>query len=168
MEPKLKPLSPGGIAQALAKVSHYRYLNQSDEAESICLDVLAADPTNQQALRFLGLVLTDQFTGGSSDRYGEAEEVFQRLTDPYERTYYTGIAHERRAKAQLRAGNRPHALLGLFEEAMRCFEQAEKMRPSDNEDAVLRWNRCSRIIAGLSDFESEDEETFEASDSPPM
>jgi tetratricopeptide (TPR) repeat protein len=168
MEPKLKPLPPGGIAQALAKVSHYRYLNQADEAESICRDILATDPTSQQALRYLGLVLTDQFTGGSSDRYGEAEEIFQQLTDPYERTYYTGIAHERRAKAQLRAGNRPHALLSLFEEAMRCFEQAEKIRPSDNEDAVLRWNRCSRIIAGLGDFESEDEETFEASDSAPM
>lgn len=168
MEPKLKPISPNGIQQALAKVSHYRYLNQAEEAESICRDILAVDSSNQQALKLLGLVLTDQFTGGSADRYGEAEKIFQQLTDDYERMYYTGIGHERRAKAQLRAGHRPHALLSLFEEAMQCFEKAEKMRPAGNDDAVLRWNRCARIIASLGDVDAGREETFDASDSPPM
>lgn len=168
MEPKLKPISANCIAQALAKVTHYRYLNQADEAESICRDILATEPANQQALKMLGLALTDQFTGGSSDRYGEAEKLFQQLTDPYERMYYTGIAHERRAKAQLRAGHLPHALLSLFQEAMNCFEQAEKIQPPGNDNAILRWNRCARLVASLGDVDAGREETFEASDSAPM
>ena len=61
MERQLKTISKNGIAEALAKVQHYRYLNEAEEAESICRDILAADPENQMALRQLGLALTDQF-----------------------------------------------------------------------------------------------------------
>ena len=168
MEYNLKPLSTGGIPQALAKVTHYRYLNQADEAESICRDVLEADPANQMALRLLGLVITDQFTGGPYDRYQEAESTFQQLTDPYERMYYTGIAHERRAKAQTRAGHLVGSLIALFEEAMKCYGQAEKIRPAGNDDAVLRWNRCARLLQKLTAGASLQEEEFEAADSPPV
>jgi len=76
----------------------------------------------------LGLTITDQFEGQSSDRYAEAEKIFQSLTDPYERWYYTGLLQERRAKAQIRAGRPAHVLVGSFQEAMRCFEEAEKIR----------------------------------------
>ncbi len=44
MDKQLKTISKSGIPEALAKVQHYRYLNQPEEAESICRDVLAADP----------------------------------------------------------------------------------------------------------------------------
>src|SRR5438270_13030210 len=104
MEFELKPISPGGIAGALAKITHYRYLNQAEEAESICRDVIAADAENQTALRMLGLVLTDQFNGSSSDGYAEAESILSRLTDLYERQYYMVILHERRAKAEVLPG----------------------------------------------------------------
>jgi hypothetical protein len=168
MQHQLKPISPNGIKQALAKVTHYRYLNQAEEAESICLDILAVEPENQAALKALGLVITDQFTGGAKDRFQDAKQTFARLTDEYERTYYTGIAHERRAKAQLHKGHMPHTLLALFEEAMKNFEQAEKIRPAGNDDAVLRWNRCARLISSLGDVDAGREESFEASDSAPM
>ena len=116
----------------------------------------------------LGLVLTDQFNGSSSDRYAEAESILSRLTDPYERQYYMGILHERRAKAQLLAGHQPHTLLVLFEEVMRCFGEAEKIRPKGNDDAILRWNRCARIIHGLLSGQWQDEsELFDDSDTPP-
>jgi tetratricopeptide (TPR) repeat protein len=168
MEHQLKPISPNGIKQALAKVTPYRYLNQAEEAESICRDILAVEPENQSALKALGLVITDQFTGGAHDRFQEAKQTFARLMDEYERTYYTGIAHERRAKAQLHNGHMPHTLLAVFEEAMRNFEQAEKIRPAGNDDAVLRWNRCARLISSLGDVDAGREESFEASDSAPM
>ena len=169
MEFELKPLSPGGLAGALAKVTHYRYLNQAEEAESICRDVIAAEPENQTGLRMLGLVLTDQFNGSSSDRYAEAESILSKLTDPYERQYYMGILHERRAKAQLLAGHQPHTLLVLFEEAMRCFGEAEKIRPKGNDDAILRWNRCARIIQSLPSHQFPGEtELFESGDNPPV
>jgi tetratricopeptide (TPR) repeat protein len=167
MDFTLKPVAKSAVPEALRKVTHYRYLNQFEEAESICRDVLEADPDNQHAIRVLGLVLTDQFAGGAKDRYREAEQLFERLTDPYERAYYVGIAHERRAKAQLKAGLMAHSLHALFEEAMKCFERAEKIRPAGNDDAVLRWNRCARILQSLPALEPS-EEQFEASDSAPM
>jgi tetratricopeptide (TPR) repeat protein len=167
MEHKLKPISKSGIKEAFTKVTHYRYLNQFDEAESICRDIVAADPEDQHAQRMLGLIITDQFTGKTTDRYAEAEKIFDSLTDAYERAYYTGILHERRAKAQLHAGNLPHTVIGHFEEAMRYYEQAEKIRPSGNDDAILRWNRCARLLQ-IGIAAPEQEEEFEASDSAPL
>ena len=29
---------------------------------------------------------------------------------------------------------------------MKHFEAAETIKPSDNEEAVLRWNRCVRLL----------------------
>jgi len=29
---------------------------------------------------------------------------------------------------------------------MDCFEKAEAIRPAGNDDAILRWNGCARII----------------------
>src|SRR5271166_5500044 len=69
---KLKTISKDGIAEAISKAEVYRYLNEPEESESICHDILAADPENQTALRILGLAITDEFVGQSSDRYAEA------------------------------------------------------------------------------------------------
>src|SRR5437870_8902403 len=57
---QLKSISKAGIPEALAKVELYRYLNEPEEAESICRDILAVEPRHQLALRLLGLALTDQ------------------------------------------------------------------------------------------------------------
>ena len=169
MERRLKTISKGGIAEALAKAKHYRYLNQAEEAESICRDILAVDPENQQALRLLGLAITDQFTGAMADRRQEAQECFEKLTSPYERSYYLGILHERRAKAQMRAGHLAHSLLASFEKAMQCFEEAEKIRPQGNDDALLRWNRCLRLMQSIPERTRERESLdLEISDSPPI
>jgi tetratricopeptide (TPR) repeat protein len=167
MEHQLKSISKSGIAEALAKVQHYRYLNQAEEAESICRDVLAVDPENQMALRLLGLTITDQFKGTLTDGFREAQSCFERLSSPYERSYYMGILHERRAKAQMRAGHLAHSLLASFENALRCFEDAEKIRPAGNDDALLRWNRCVRLMQGLPGATAE-EESFDAADAPPI
>ena len=146
MEFKLKSISPEGIEAALSKAELYRFLNEPEEAESICEDVLAVQPGHQLALRTLGLALTDQFSGAATDRYSDAENALQQLCDAYERLYYTGLLHERRAKAQLRAGRPPHTLTVLLEEAMRSYEEAERIRPVGNDDAILRWNRCARLL----------------------
>src|SRR2546423_12552472 len=146
MELTLKPISKEGIPEAISKAELYRYLNEPGEAESICRDILAADTENQAALRLLGLAITDQFTGNASDRYSEAENTFQILTDPYQRLYYAGILHERQAKAQLAAGRSPYMVTPLFEKALDSFERAEAIRPPGNADAILRWNRCVRIL----------------------
>jgi hypothetical protein len=162
MEYKLKPISHAGINEAISKVELYRYLNEPGEAESICRDILTLEPEHQAALRLLGLAITDQFTGGMSDRYAEADHIFRSLTNEYERAYYTGILHERKAKAQLRAGRPPHTVTPAFEEA-------EKIRPPDNDDAILRWNRCVRLLQSRMGTEwQKDMDEFDASEGPPV
>ena len=169
MELKLKPISQAGIAEAISKAEIYRYLNEPGEAESICRDILAVEPNNQTALRLLGLAITDQFTGAVSDRYPEAEAVFRGLTSEYERVYHLGILQERKAKSQLRAGRPPHTVLPIFEEAMRFFEAAEKIRPPNSDDAILRWNRCVRLLESRMGSEwRKDMEEFDASEGPPV
>ena len=56
---ELKTLSTEAVPAALEKAEHYRLLNEPEEAESICQDVLAADPANQRALIVLLLARTD-------------------------------------------------------------------------------------------------------------
>jgi len=169
MEFKLKTISKAGIPEAISKAELYRSLNEPEEAESICRDILAVEPEHQLAIRLLGLAITDQFSGGASDRSGEVATLFQRLAERYEQLYYTGLLHERRAKAQLHVGRSPHSLTPLFEEAMRCFAEAETIRPPGNDDAILRWNRCARLLQSHPGFHEEKEsETFDAYDSSPI
>ena len=169
MEHQLKSISKAGIPEAIAKAELYRYLNEPEEAESICRDILAVDPEHQLARRLLGLAITDQFIGASSDRYAEVESIFKSLRDPYEQLYYTGLLHERHAKIQLLIGYAPHILLPLIEEAMSCFAEAEKIRPAGNDDSILRWNRCVRLLESRPDFHFErGPGAFDAEDMPPV
>lgn len=171
MDYQIKSISKSGIAEALAKVELYRYLNEPEEAESICRDILAVDPQHQLGLRLLGLAMTDQFLGVSGDRYAEVLKIFTSLRDPYERAYYTGLLNERRAKVQLRAGRSAHTLLPLVEEALRCFAEAEKLRPQANDDSILRWNSCVRLLESRPDFFTEESfaatSSFGTEDTPP-
>lgn len=169
MELNLKPISRAGIPEAISKAELYRYLNEPGEAESICRDILAIEPNNQAAVRLLGLALTDQFKGELSDRESEAEALFQSLSNEYERTYHCGLLHERRAKAQLRFGRLVHTVLPVFEQAMKYFNQAEKVRPPGNDDSILRWNRCVRILQSRmgSEWHKEMDE-FDTSEGPPV
>jgi tetratricopeptide (TPR) repeat protein len=167
---RIKRISTAGIDEAISKAELYRSLNEPEEAESICRDILAIEPEHQFALRLLGLALTDQFTGRGSDRYRETEQIFQQLQNPYERLYYTGILCERRAKAQLNAGHPPVSVLALFEQALQSFSEAEDIRPAGNDDAILRWNRCVRLLQnpayGWDELEPE-LVPFDAQDAPP-
>ena len=145
---ELKTLSPDAVPRALAKAERYRLLNEAGEAASICLDALDADPDNQDALVMLLLALTDQFEDDVSSAAAEAWEWAERIRSEYERAYYTGIIWERRAKARLRRGTLdcgPRAYEWL-REAMRWYERAEALRPAGNDDALLRWNTCARLI----------------------
>src|SRR4029453_1246945 len=101
---ELKTLHKDAIPAALEKAERYRLLNEPGEAESICLDVLHADPENQTALITLLLAVTDRFGKGYGGSDPQAKEFLSRLTGDYERAYYTGILAERRAKAKLAQG----------------------------------------------------------------
>jgi hypothetical protein len=145
---QLKPITTAGIPAALQKAERYRLLNDSSAAESICLDVLEVEPTNQQALVMLLLSITDQFGEELSEGVRRAREVLPRLSDEYKRSYYAGIICERRARAQLHRGalGSSEVAADWFQEAMRWYEKAEQMRPPGNDEAILRWNTCVRML----------------------
>ncbi|HEY2573231.1 MAG TPA: hypothetical protein VGH65_04150, partial [Verrucomicrobiaceae bacterium] len=141
---EIKPLSREAVPAALEKAMRYRLLNEPGEAESICHDILGADPDNQEALVMLLLAITDRYGRGYGVGAMQAQEVLVRLRNPYEKAYYAGIVHERRAKAKLLKAN-PGSGFEAYEylcEAMICFEQAEKIRPPGNDDSLLHWNAC--------------------------
>ncbi len=161
----LKPLSRDGIPAAIQKAERYRFLNQPWAAESICLDVLAADPENQQVLVVLLLALTDQFGDALSDGVTRATEVLPRLRDEYKRAYYHGIICERRGVSLLSRGG-PGAAIGAYDwlrEAMSWYERAEAMQASGNDEAILRWNTCARILARAPNFGEAEAERYEPS-----
>lgn len=141
---KLKPLSKEAVPAALEKAKHYRLLNEPGAAESICLDILEIEPDNQEALVNIVLAMSDRF--GKEYAVGDARitEYLTRIRSDYERAYYSGITYERRAKAVLITNG--VGAYELFRQAMDCFEKAEGMRPAGNDDAILRWNGCARVI----------------------
>jgi hypothetical protein len=142
----LKSISGEGVPKALEKAHLYRLLNEPSLAESICLDILAILPAHQQALVSLLLARTDQFDHGMDVK--SAEEVVKRIDGAYEQEYYAGLIWERMGHAHRRHGgpgssdNAYHAL----RQAMGHYERAERLRPPGNDDAILRWNACARVL----------------------
>lgn len=157
---ELKPLSEDAVDAALTKAERYRLLNEPGEAESICLDVLAVDPRNQTAHVTMLLALTDQF-GEEPGTHARAREVLAHLQNPYDRAYYAGIIAERRAKAQLARGGTNVGAFDWLSDAMRCFEEADRLRPAGNDDARLRWNACARFLDRHPQLRPADEDRVE-------
>ena len=142
----LKSISVESIPEALAKVERYRLLNEPTLAESICLDILAIVPDHQQALISLLLARTDQFH--LNVPANAAQEVLAKIKGDYEQAYYAGLIWERVGHARIREGGAGggasayHAL----KEAMAHYESAIDLARSGNDDAILRWNTCARVI----------------------
>jgi hypothetical protein len=145
---ELKLLSKDGVDAALQKAERYRLLNEAWQAESICRDVLRVDAENQRALTTLVLAITDQFATEGAHRMDEARSLLQQLKSEYARSYYAGIICERRGMAQL---NRHTVGAGYIaydwlRQAMTWYEKAEAVRPQGNDESILRWNTCVRLI----------------------
>jgi hypothetical protein len=143
---ELKSISEQNIPEALAKVERYRLLNEPSLAESICLDILSIVPDHQQALISLLLARTDQFHSHMDAK--AAQEVLAQIKGDYERAYYEGIIWERLGNARIRHGGAGagasayHAL----REAMDRYEKAMSSAIPRNDEAILRWNTCARVI----------------------
>ncbi len=148
MEFQLKTLSREAIPAALKRAERYRLLNEPAQAESICLDILAVDPNNQEATVLLLLSISDQFAEGRTGDLDRASALLLGLGDEYQQLYYQGILYERMARVYLR---RPtpgshFSAYDMFREAMRLYQEAERFRPPGNDEARLRWNTCARTI----------------------
>jgi hypothetical protein len=159
---ELKRIAPEAVPAALDKAERYRLLNQPDAAESICEDVLEVEPDNQPALISLLLALTDQFRHGDVESFQHAVEILPRLEGEYERAYYAGLIWERRSSARLSEGSPGSGRVAYpwLCKAMEFYERAEAVRPPGNDDALLRWNTCARLVQRYH-LHPETVETFE-------
>lgn len=157
---ELKRLSTAAIPGALAKAERYRLLNEPEQAQSICEDVLQADPANFEAVRLLILALTDAFKAHDTNQAGRAQQLVARLPSEYERAYFAGLIAERRARALLARSGPSRAMPAgdLLREAMHAFARAEAVKPADNDDALLRWNACLRLMRQYPELAVVDEE----------
>jgi tetratricopeptide (TPR) repeat protein len=145
---KLKPISKEAIGRSLERAMRYRLLNDPWQAESICRDVLSADPENQEATYILILSITDQFGTKLKNTLQQVLDLTAQLKDTYQRDYCRGIIFERNATMVLKKSI-PRAHYIAYEylvEAMEWYEKAEKLRPENNDDSILRWNACVRRI----------------------
>lgn len=159
----LKPLSPGAIDAALEKATRYRLLNEPLEAESICRDILAVDSGHTGAIETLLLALTDMFADQSVS-INEARELANGMSDEYQRAYYNGIVSERRGKAVLKkqSPGSGSAVYDWLRDAMDWFEKAQGVSPEGNDDAILRWNACARLIMRHNSISPDHEERVES------
>jgi hypothetical protein len=144
----LKPIKKDTLERAFEKAERYRLLNEPFESESICLDILAIEPQHTRALSCLLLSLTDQFAQGGAQALERARELLGRFSGEYEKAYYGGIICERFAKRRIAEGHPGAKALafGYLHEAMELFDRAERLSPAGNDDAVLRYNACVRMI----------------------
>ena len=163
---ELKTISSQGVPRAVAKAERYRLLNEPQEAESICRDILAVDADNQEVLAMLLLSITDQFGRNADVGPSHALRALARLRGDYERAYYAGVISERWGKASLHGAGHHGLSAGFFHEAMASYQKAISLAPAGNDDAVLRWNACVRFIEQDADLGADSEEALTESGFP--
>jgi hypothetical protein len=155
---EIKKIPHEAIPGALERAKHYRVLNEPNQAESICLDILAVEPGHQEALRTLILALSDQLERRLAERFRRAKELLPQLDSEYARVYYDGILCERRGRAQWERGGPAvgPAVHEWLHRAMACYEQAAQLAEPGNAEALLRWNTCVRLIQAHAELRAEE------------
>lgn len=157
---ELKTINKENVPSALELAKKYRLLGEPDEAESICRDILEVEADNQDTLITLLLALTDKFAaGGLNPAFDQAKEIIEKLAEPYCKAYYLGIVYERRAKYHLEQGGPGcgPASYQWFARALKAYNEALESCDPDNQDAVLRWNSCARIINNNPHVKADDQ-----------
>ena len=145
---QIKPISKESIPAALERAERYRLLNEPMLAESICLDILEADPENNKAIIIMILAITDQFGTSLLTDSNNAKQLLARLNNEYDKEYYSGLICERQGKAKLnkRMPDGGFVAYEWLRDAMDHYEKAEAIRPPGKDDSILRWNTCARLI----------------------
>ncbi|HVV17250.1 MAG TPA: hypothetical protein VHH90_08615 [Polyangia bacterium] len=141
----LRRINSETVLVALERARSYRLANDPQQAESICLDILAIDPAHHEALTTLILALADQFST-RSDLFERTRSLAAGLHDEYERLYLSGLIAEREARAISPRGLGAGFARGLLLTAIELYERAEAIRPANNIDSILRRNGCLRIM----------------------
>ena len=94
------------------------------------------------------LALTDQFVSPRGSRVREASELVEHLEDEYDKRYYSGMICERRGVASLAKAGPDSGPIAYdwLRRAMDHYESPDEVGPEGNEEALLRWNTCARVI----------------------
>lgn len=143
----LNKINVSAIPAALEKARQYRSLQEPEQAESICLDILEVDADRHDAKLTLILSLTDQFArSGQLLDPKRVLKLVDQLPQEYERLYYRGLVSERRGRAMLNESMSRSFTWEYLREAMQWYEKAQSLRPEHNDDAILRWNACLRTM----------------------
>lgn len=163
--PALKPISHEGVAATLQKAQRYRLLHDSVAAESICLDVLGVEPDNVEAQVMHVLAITDQFAAGQAADRARARIAVARLRDPYQSAYYNGVICERWAKTLISRATAESAAMAFesIEKALTFYAVAEALRPAGNDEVILRWNTCVRMLQRDPQLRPREAEAWEPS-----
>ena len=145
---ELKTLSAKAIPAALAKAQRYRMLNDPDEAESICLDILAVEPDNQDALITMLLAVTDKFSYDLTSSFQKAREIVHRLGA-------TNTAHFTTTASSLNAGpksisSRADPDPGRWPTAGSPKPSTPTARPSATATPTTRTPSCAGTRAPVS------------------
>ena len=151
---KLKPISRDSIETALAQAERYRLLNEPPEAESICHDILAVDPANRDARVSLVLALTDEIHSDSAP-FAPHHRGHPRARIPLRPRLLLRNRMGAPRKGRLSKPMDPVPANYIYDwivKALQFFEEAEHLRPSGNDDAILRWNTCVRFLDAQSSY----------------
>ncbi|SMN10738.1 hypothetical protein SPBRAN_913 [uncultured Candidatus Thioglobus sp.] len=136
------------IDTVLDKARQYRSLLEPELAISICLDVFAVDENNQAALVIYILAMTDLHTHTNVKvPTKNITDSIAKLKSEFERTYYTGITLERKARALMKNAMSRSFAYNLFVEATKLYDAAQQLAPKHCDDSILRYNACVRTIA---------------------
>lgn len=137
------------IDTVLDKARQYRSLLEPDLAISICLDVFAVDADHQETLVIYILALSDTLSHGGTGAHKPDKKILdaiKKLRSDYQQSYYQGIFYERKARSLMRHAMSRSFAYNLLSQAIKCYQQAEKLSPKGCDDAILRYNACLRTI----------------------
>jgi hypothetical protein len=143
---ELKKINPASIPRDLDKARLYRKLNEPWLAQNICMDILAVQPENQDAIVQMILAITDSFGHPNAASLKNAKRLLPQLEDDYDRVYYEGIVYERWGYTHINKIGHGPMVYDAMRTAMDCFETANELTADDNDDPVLRYNACLRTI----------------------
>jgi len=142
-----KILQAQEINAALAEAEDCWSGSQPEVAESICQDILEADPNHERALTLLFSSRVALLAKGLPKGVERAQELIPRFGSEFERAFFSGVLRESQARYLLQQRGRHSSFVAYswFRHAMDDFEEAGRQDPSRPE-SKLHWNACLRTL----------------------
>lgn len=143
----LKILETGEIDAALAAAEACWSRSEVEVAQSICQDILEADPDHPTALELLFLSRVALLSKGLPKGVERAQELIPRFGSEFDRAFFSGVLRETQARYLLERRGRHSSFVAYswFRHAMDDFDEASTKDPNRPEPR-LHWNACLRTL----------------------